>query len=132
MEDCHQIIAERAGFEPASPCGEHALQACALGQTTQPLRKARRLNPAGERDYNITTIGDTRESSGKGMLFFVYIEGTFPITLEASFLKDKAKVGMDPGEPPGPIIPIYSSQLAEISQALNHLRYGAGNQLNDS
>ena len=35
---CRRFVAERAGFEPASPCGEHALQACALGQTTQPLR----------------------------------------------------------------------------------------------
>ena len=30
-------LAERAGFEPANPYGLHALQACALGQTTRPL-----------------------------------------------------------------------------------------------
>ncbi len=30
-------MAERAGFEPAEPFGSHALQACALGRTTQPL-----------------------------------------------------------------------------------------------
>ena len=32
--------AERVGFEPTLPCGKHALQACALGQTTLPLRVA--------------------------------------------------------------------------------------------
>ncbi len=31
-------MAERAGFEPAVPFGTHALQACALGRTTLPLR----------------------------------------------------------------------------------------------
>ena len=31
-------MAERAGFEPAEPFGSRALQARALGQTTQPLR----------------------------------------------------------------------------------------------
>ena len=30
-------VAERAGFEPANPCGLHTFQACALGQTTRPL-----------------------------------------------------------------------------------------------
>jgi hypothetical protein len=32
------VMAERAGFEPANPCGLHALQACALNQTTRPLQ----------------------------------------------------------------------------------------------
>ena len=31
-------VAERKGFEPLIPCGIRALQARALGQTTQPLR----------------------------------------------------------------------------------------------
>jgi hypothetical protein len=31
-------MAERVGFEPTFPCGKHALQACALGRTTRPLR----------------------------------------------------------------------------------------------
>ena len=31
-------MAERKGFEPLIPCGIRALQARALGQTTQPLR----------------------------------------------------------------------------------------------
>ena len=35
-------LAERAGFEPANPYGLHALQACALGQTTRPLPAALR------------------------------------------------------------------------------------------
>ena len=40
------FLAERAGFEPAFPFGKHALQACALGQTTQPLHKnTRRFSP---------------------------------------------------------------------------------------
>jgi hypothetical protein len=30
--------AERVGFEPTEPCGSRALQARALGQTTQPLQ----------------------------------------------------------------------------------------------
>jgi hypothetical protein len=32
------LLAERAGFEPALPFGKRALQARALGQTTLPLR----------------------------------------------------------------------------------------------
>ena len=32
-------VAEREGFEPSFPCGKHALQACALGQTTRPLQE---------------------------------------------------------------------------------------------
>ena len=32
------LVAERAGFEPAVPCGTRALQARALGRTTQPLQ----------------------------------------------------------------------------------------------
>src|SRR5512147_477451 len=32
------LLAEREGFEPSFPCGKHALQACALGQTTRPLQ----------------------------------------------------------------------------------------------
>jgi hypothetical protein len=32
------LSAERAGFEPAFPFGKHALQACALNQTTRPLQ----------------------------------------------------------------------------------------------
>ena len=31
-------LAERVGFEPTFPCGKHALQACALSQTTRPLQ----------------------------------------------------------------------------------------------
>ena len=34
------FMAERAGFEPANPCGLHTFQACALGQTTRPLHMA--------------------------------------------------------------------------------------------
>ncbi len=40
------LSAERAGFEPAFPCGKHALQACALNRATRPLQtafRARRL-----------------------------------------------------------------------------------------
>ena len=33
------LVAEREGFEPSFPCGKHALQACALGQTTRSLRE---------------------------------------------------------------------------------------------
>ena len=54
-------LAERAGFEPANPYGLHALQACALGQTTRPLPAAflgqrelyqkRTMNPAEQRTY---------------------------------------------------------------------------------
>ena len=46
------LMAERAGFEPAEPCGSHALQACALGQTTQPLRiKLCNFEQLSARDY---------------------------------------------------------------------------------
>ena len=38
---CQQ--AERVGFEPTEPCGSRALQARALGQTTQPLHEGLRL-----------------------------------------------------------------------------------------
>ncbi len=38
------FMAERAGFEPAFPFGKHALQACALNQTTRPLHGC--LHPA--------------------------------------------------------------------------------------
>ncbi len=31
-------LAERVGFEPTSPFGKHAFQACALSQTTRPLQ----------------------------------------------------------------------------------------------
>jgi hypothetical protein len=34
------LQAERVGFEPTEPCGSRALQARALGRTTQPLHKA--------------------------------------------------------------------------------------------
>jgi hypothetical protein len=33
------LLAERAGFEPALPCGKRAFLARALGQTTLPLRE---------------------------------------------------------------------------------------------
>ena len=40
------MVAERVGFEPTEPFGSRALQARALGQTTQPLRTERgRLSP---------------------------------------------------------------------------------------
>lgn len=51
------FLAERAGFEPAFPYGKHALQACALGQTTRPLRiYTGGFLPAGEADYTITLL----------------------------------------------------------------------------
>ena len=36
-------MAERAGFEPANLFGLHAFQACALSQTTRPLRIEREI-----------------------------------------------------------------------------------------
>ena len=47
-------MAERVGFEPTLPCGKHALQACALGRTTQPLQApAATLAPPGKRYYTM-------------------------------------------------------------------------------
>ena len=36
--DQREVLAERAGFEPANLFRLHTLQACALGQTTRPLQ----------------------------------------------------------------------------------------------
>ena len=47
-------MAERVGFEPTLPCGKHALQACALGRTTQPLQaSAAKQAPPGKRYYTM-------------------------------------------------------------------------------
>jgi hypothetical protein len=55
------MVAERVGFEPTEPFGSRALQARALGQTTQPLRTERgRVSPRPRRDY---TTGVQRTAS---------------------------------------------------------------------
>jgi hypothetical protein len=63
------ILAERVGFEPTLPCGKHALQACALGRTTLPLRMNARFFSAGRGDY--TT---------KILLLFISKAGIIPHT----------------------------------------------------
>ena len=50
-QEADMVLAEREGFEPSSPFGEHALQACALGQTTRPLQKAVDGFSASVQDY---------------------------------------------------------------------------------
>ena len=60
-----QVVAEREGFEPSFPCGKHALQACALDQTTRSLReKSLRFSLHSEAHYTI--------------------KGTLPFLVEAS------------------------------------------------
>jgi hypothetical protein len=44
-------VAERARFELALPFGKHTLQACALGQTTLPLRDQKDLFAFSAGDY---------------------------------------------------------------------------------
>ena len=63
-------MAERKGFEPLIPCGIRALQARALGRTTQPLRAipqdARKILPL------TTPIGKEK---------WIRLQTNFPIAL---------------------------------------------------
>jgi hypothetical protein len=76
--------AERVGFEPTEPFGSHALQACALGQTTQPLQwmYLAAVSPQAARLYYIVIIYGRTPSFGKKQNTFLL----YPIVLVINIL----------------------------------------------
>ena len=60
------IVAERAGFEPANLFGLHAFQACALNQTTRPLR-----GQAGGIIVHVVLLGKSFTKSSHFILAFI-------------------------------------------------------------